>query len=94
MTTEEMLRAGLGRTLFRMTWPMLFGVLALMSYQLVDSVFISYLGVEPLAALGFTLPVQQVIIGVQVGLGIATTAVISRSLGAARRSGPVSSAAW
>ncbi|ABI56985.1 MATE family efflux transporter [Alkalilimnicola ehrlichii MLHE-1] len=85
MTTEEMLRAGLGRTLFRMTWPMLFGVLALMSYQLVDSVFISYLGVEPLAALGFTLPVQQVIIGVQVGLGIATTAVISRSLGAAHQ---------
>ena len=85
MTTEEMLRVGLGRTLFRMTWPMLFGVLALMSYQLVDSVFISYLGVEPLAALGFTLPVAQVIIGVQVGLGIATTAVISRSLGAAHQ---------
>ncbi|TVP61770.1 MAG: MATE family efflux transporter [Halomonadaceae bacterium] len=61
---------------------MLFGVLALMSYQLVDSAFIGQLGVQPLAALGFTLPVQMLVIGIQVGLGIATTAVISRTLGA------------
>jgi putative MATE family efflux protein len=61
---------------------MLFGVLSLMSFQLVDSAFIGQLGVLPLAAQGFTLPMQMVIIGIQVGLGIATTAVISRALGA------------
>ncbi|NLW04583.1 MAG: MATE family efflux transporter [Pseudomonadaceae bacterium] len=61
---------------------MLFGVLALMSYQLVDAAWIALLGVDPLAALGFTLPVQQIIIGLQIGLGIATTAIISRTLGA------------
>jgi len=61
---------------------MVIGVLALMSYQLVDAAWIALLGVDPLAALGFTLPVQQLIIGFQVGLGIATTAIISRSLGA------------
>ena len=71
----------LGRELFRMTWPMLFGVLSLMSYQLVDSAFIGQLGVEPLAALGFTLPMQLLVIGVQVGIGIATTAIIARTLG-------------
>ncbi|MCP5206717.1 MAG: MATE family efflux transporter [Hahellaceae bacterium] len=60
---------------------MLFGVLSLMSFQLVDSAFIGQLGVDPLAALGFTIPVYQLIIGIQVGLGIATTAVISRALG-------------
>src|SRR5690606_8880078 len=67
---------------FQMTWPMLFGVLSLMSFQLVDSAFIGQLGVLPLAAQGFTLPIQMIIIGIQVGLGIATTAVISRALGA------------
>lgn len=72
----------LGRQLFNMTWPMLFGVLSLMSFQLVDSAFIGQLGVLPLAAQGFTLPIQMIIIGIQVGLGIATTAVISRALGA------------
>ncbi|WP_428467575.1 MATE family efflux transporter [Photobacterium minamisatsumaniensis] len=71
----------LGRQLFNMTWPMLFGVLSLLSFQLVDSAFIGQLGVLPLAAQGFTLPMQMVIIGLQVGLGIATTSLISRVLG-------------
>ncbi|EDM45766.1 MATE efflux family protein [Marinobacter algicola DG893] len=74
--------ASLPRQLFTMTWPMLFGVLSLMTFQLVDSAFIGQLGRDPLAALGFTLPMQQLIIGLQVGLGIATTAIISRTLGA------------
>ncbi len=92
MTAVDLDNQSLGRSLFQMTWPMLFGILALMSFQLVDSGFIGQLGVDPLAALGFTLPMQQLIIGVQVGLGIATTAVISRTLGAndalrARRQG-------
>nr|WP_211294083.1 MATE family efflux transporter [Vibrio gangliei] len=71
----------LARQLFQQTWPMLFGVLSLMSFQLVDSAFIGQLGVLPLAAQGFTQPIQMVIIGLQVGLGIATTAVISKALG-------------
>ncbi|TYL46672.1 MATE family efflux transporter [Marinomonas sp. IMCC 4694] len=74
----------LGKQLFSMTWPMLFGILSLMSFQLVDSAFIGQLGVLPLAAQGFTLPIQMLVIGLQVGLGIATTAIISRALGAAK----------
>ncbi len=72
----------LAKQLFSMTWPMLFGVLSLMSFQLVDSAFIGQLGVLPLAVQGFTLPLQMVVVGIQVGLGIATTAVISKALGA------------
>jgi putative MATE family efflux protein len=60
---------------------MLFGVLSLMSFQLVDSAFIGQLGVLPLAAQGFTIPMQMIIIGIQVGLGIATTSMISKALG-------------
>lgn len=71
----------LSRQLFSMTWPMMFGILSLMSFQLVDSAFIGQLGVLPLAAQGFTLPMQMVVIGLQVGLGIATTSLISRVLG-------------
>jgi putative MATE family efflux protein len=72
----------LPRVLFSMTWPMLFGAVALMSFQLVDSIFISMLGMQPLAALGFSLPLQQLLIGVQIGIGIAATALISRAIGA------------
>lgn len=74
----------LGKQLFKMTWPMMFGVLSIMSFQLVDSAFIGQLGVLPLAAQGFTLPIQMIIIGIQVGLGIATTAVIAKAIGAAQ----------
>ncbi len=75
-------QASLPRQLYTMTWPMLFGVLSLMTFQLADSIFIGQLGRDPLAALGFTVPMQQLITGLQVGLGIATTAIISRTLGA------------
>lgn len=80
-TTQET-SPSLGQQLFKMTWPMLFGVLSIMSFQLVDSAFIGQLGILPLAAQGFTLPIQMVIIGIQVGLGIATTAVIAKAIGA------------
>lgn len=82
MSSKTQNQPSLARQLFTMTWPMLFGVLSLMTFQLVDSAFIGQLGRDPLAALGFTLPMQQLIIGLQVGLGIATTAIISRTLGA------------
>ncbi len=82
MSSQAIQGQSLGKSLFQMTWPMLFGVLSLMSFQLADSAFIGQLGVEPLAVVGFTVPMYQLIIGVQVGLGIATTAVISKILGA------------
>ena len=73
--------ASLARQLYSMTWPMLFGVLSLMTFQLTDSAFVGQLGRDPLAALGFTVPMQQLVGGMYVGLGIATTAIISRTLG-------------
>ncbi|NLQ18526.1 MATE family efflux transporter [Marinomonas sp. M1K-6] len=82
MSSQVPQSASLAKQLFSMTWPMLFGVLSLMSFQLVDSAFIGQLGLLPLAAQGFTLPIQMIVIGLQVGLGIATTAIISRALGA------------
>jgi putative MATE family efflux protein len=82
MSSQVSSPVSLAKQLFSMTWPMLFGILSLMSFQLVDSAFIGQLGLLPLAAQGFTLPIQMIVIGLQVGLGIATTAIISRALGA------------
>lgn len=61
---------------------MALGVLSLLGFQLVDSAFIARLGTAPLAAQSFTFPLTFLIIGVQVGLGIAIAALISRALGA------------
>jgi len=69
-------------TLWRQTWPMAIGVLALLGFQLVDSAFIARLGTAQLAAQSFTFPLSFLIIGIQVGMGIAIAALISRALGA------------
>ncbi|MDN3553015.1 MATE family efflux transporter [Halomonas almeriensis] len=61
---------------------MAIGVLSLLGFQLVDSAFIARLGTAPLAAQTFTFPLGFLIIGVQVGMGIAIAALISRALGA------------
>ncbi|MDR9425359.1 MAG: MATE family efflux transporter [Marinobacter sp.] len=78
---NDLNNVSLARQLYHMTWPMLFGVLSLMTFQLADSAFVGQLGGDPLAALGFTVPMQQLVSGMYVGLGIATTAIISRTLG-------------
>lgn len=67
--------------LFKQTWPMLVGLFSIMGSQLVDSIFIAKLGAEPLAVVAFSIAIFQVIVGVQVGLGIAATATISTALG-------------
>ncbi|WP_346799262.1 MATE family efflux transporter [Halomonas sp. Bachu 37] len=72
----------MARTLWQQTWPMAIGVLALLGFQLVDSAFIARLGTAPLAAQSFTFPLSFLIIGIQVGMGIAIAALISRALGA------------
>jgi len=82
VTTRSDTDHALGVTLWRQTWPMAIGVLALLGFQLVDSAFIARLGTAPLAAQSFTFPLSFLIIGIQVGLGIAIAALISRALGA------------
>jgi len=73
------------KALYQQTWPMLLGLFAIMGSQLVDSAFIGQLGSQPLAVVGFSIPIYQLVIGIQVGLGIATTASISSAIGSNRK---------
>ena len=47
-------QTGLSRRIWQQTWPMTLGVLSLLGFNLVDSVFVARLGTEPLAAQSFT----------------------------------------
>ncbi|WP_051234141.1 MATE family efflux transporter [Halomonas halocynthiae] len=60
---------------------MAIGALSLLGFQLVDSAFIARLGTAELAAQTFTFPVSFLVIGIQVGMGIAIAALVSRALG-------------
>ena len=67
--------------LMRLTLPMVWGIMAVISVQLVDTYFIGLLGAKELAAISFTFPVTLSITHLLFGLNIAMSSVIARLLG-------------
>ncbi|WP_333606902.1 MATE family efflux transporter [Arsukibacterium sp.] len=83
--TNPLLQGDIEPTLRQLTLPVLAGMLTLMSFNLVDTFFISMLGTQQLAAVSFTFPVTFSVISLVIGLSIGTSAVIARALGAGRQ---------
>lgn len=79
--SRSLIHAPVGKTLWEMTWPVIFGVATLISFNVVDTFFISLLGTDPLAAVSFTFPVTFTVVSLTIGLGIGTSAVIARKYG-------------
>jgi len=70
-----------GPLLVRLAVPMMWGLLAIMAFNLVDTIFIAQLGTTPLAAISFTFPVVMVGTNLAIGLGIGTSSVVARAIG-------------
>lgn len=68
-------------TMARLTGYMILGFAATISFNLVDTWFVARLGTEELAAIGFTFPVVMLIGAIAIGLGIGTSALVSRAIG-------------
>ena len=68
-------------TIKNMTIPMIYGMILLMTFNLIDTFFISLLGTQPLAAISFTFPITFTVLSLMIGLGIGTSAVIAKYLG-------------
>ncbi|MEC7643531.1 MATE family efflux transporter [Idiomarina sp.] len=79
--SRSLINAPVGKTLWEMTWPVIFGVATLISFNVVDTFFISLLGTDPLAAVSFTFPITFTVVSLTIGLGIGTSAVIARKYG-------------
>ncbi|MBN1165145.1 MAG: MATE family efflux transporter [Candidatus Krumholzibacteriota bacterium] len=71
----------IGGTLFRLTVPMVAGIMAMVAFNLTDTFFVGRLGTRELAALSFTFPVVLMLSRFSLGLGIGASAVISRAEG-------------
>ena len=70
-----------GKTLVNLTIPMMFGIISMVAFNLVDTLLVGRLGAMELAALSYTFPVVLVIMSVSMGLGIGASAVISVAIG-------------
>jgi putative MATE family efflux protein len=77
-----LLNQDIALTLRKMTLPMIIGMVVLMTFGLVDTFFIGMLGTQQLAAISFTFPVTFTVISLNIGLGIGTSAIIAKLLGA------------
>ncbi|WP_394173321.1 MATE family efflux transporter [Thalassotalea litorea] len=78
---QDLLNEPVTSTLKNMTIPMILGMILLMTFNLVDTFFVSLLGTQPLAAISFTFPITFTVISLAIGLGIGTSAVIAKTLG-------------
>ena len=65
----------------RLALPMVWGILATMSFNVVDTYFVAQLGDAPLAAMSFTFPVVMVINALAIGLGAGTSSAVARAYG-------------
>jgi len=63
---------------------MVWGIAAIISFQLVDTYYISLLGKAPLVAISFTFPITLGFFSIIMGFGIAMSSVLSRLLGEGR----------
>ncbi|NMP15464.1 MATE family efflux transporter [Thalassotalea sp. Y01] len=80
-TQRDLLNGSVSQTLKQMTIPMTYGMVLLMTFNLVDTFFVGMLGTAPLAAISFTFPITFTVISMAIGLGIGTSAVIAKTLG-------------
>ncbi|MGG5571589.1 MATE family efflux transporter [Vibrio diazotrophicus] len=76
-----LLSAPIPTVLRQMTIPMIFGLVAILMFNLVDTFFISLLGTEALAAISYTFPVTFIVNCITMGIGIGLSTNIGRLLG-------------
>ena len=69
------------RLLITMSLPMMISMLVQALYNVVDSMFVSYIREYALTAVGLAFPAQNLMISVGVGTGVGVNALLSKSLG-------------
>ncbi len=67
--------------LISMSVPMMISMLVQALYNVVDSVFVSYIGENALTAVSLAFPVQNLMIAIAVGTSVGVNALLSKSLG-------------
>lgn len=78
---KDLTKGNIRQILIQLTLPMIFGILSIIAFNLADTYFLGKLGTLPMAALTFTFPVVTVINSINLGIGIGTSAVVSRAVG-------------
>lgn len=76
-----LLSTPISSVLCRMTIPVMFGMIAILMFNLVNTFFVSLLGTHALAAISFTFPVTFTINCVTMGIGVGLSTRIGHLIG-------------
>lgn len=76
----------ISRVLLNMSLPNLIGILTILGFSLIDTLFISQLGTKSLAAISFTFPITLVISSIGIGIGAGVSINLGRLIGSGQTS--------
>ncbi len=82
---SPLLKGSVGKHLTRLALPGVAGAFAMMVFNLTDTFFVSHLGTEELAAMGFTFAVVMIVGALAIGFSTGAASITSRALGARDR---------
>lgn len=80
-SASRMGTAPMGPLLFSLALPMMVSMLFQALYNVVDSIFVSYINEAALSAVSLAFPIQNLMIAFAVGTGVGVNAYVSKSLG-------------
>lgn len=78
---RDLTQGDIARHLIILTLPMIFGVLSIKIFNLVDTFFVGQIGTQELAAISFTFPIVLIFGNFSIGLGIGTSSLVARAVG-------------
>ena len=78
---QTLTEGSVGKKLVNLTIPMIWGIFAIIAFNLVDTYFVGQLGTDELAAMSFTFPVVMTLGNLALGLGVGASSVIARAIG-------------
>ena len=78
---QSLTEGAIGDRLTRLTLPMVWGIFAIVAFNLADTYYVGQLGTDQLAAMSFTFPVVMTLGSLALGLGVGASSIIARAIG-------------
>jgi putative MATE family efflux protein len=86
-TELDFTRGPVGRAILLLAIPMVLEMMMESAFAITDAYFVSRLGINAMATVGFTEALMMIVFDVGLGLSVATTAMIARRIGEKDRDG-------
>ena len=83
---QSLTEGAIANRLFKLTLPMIWGIFAIVAFNLADTYYVGQLGTDRLAAMSFTFPVVMTLGSLAMGLGVGASSIIARAIGEGDRS--------